>query len=661
MYALSLLGFSSNRFSSKTSMKESSTRRIELYHKQTLGYGCIPVTAFKYQEDILRYLDKTGTLMRLQEATNKYERRLQKDRDQRLPFLFLLELDIVLLSEISALFSTLLLNEPSVAQHIIHYVVHCAASTTGGIPDLQSEDIQVLLRLKSLPPLPGLVKTGPENTSSGLMLLQGILVAQTLPIKYIVCGREMKEYCRARDTGDQVLGLLVSPSALENPGSKEFVRHQSTLVCFQDELMVDLELGVRYDVPGLQTNAYFQAWNVQRWVSDTDAKIRHQELPSLLMPPAISALNAYLSHCCPSSPWALVAALAAQMAADMFPTPALLHLKLGLILSLASQGRNHPPVPILAVGADTLAAHHLLRHATLLAQRCVTLSSPSHWGPLHGTAHHDEQGNSWLEAGALLLASTGVCFLGDWAKFKSTNLRSSVLSAIESGQVTVDTQRLASSGPAVTSPKFPLRCSVWTYRYWTPGEKGVEQVQLRTLIDVFGMPYLADTGTEADRVSHSMLQAAIGLGNNTTKPYYAVPVHELQQFLAVVSAQPVKLGDKASQLIHDYFVASRRLRSHCLPVGAVATITALSEAHARLAMRHEVNYEDVSAVLCLYETAMVTLFGSYYVTPPPQPKLLDVNSLPLQVHMQMTEFVAWLEKHIKSLLGCSNYNINAEE
>lgn len=60
--------------------------------------------------------------------------------------------------------------------------------------------------------------------------------------------------------------------------------------------MVDLELGVRYDVPGLQTNAYFQAWNVQRWVSDTDAKIHHQELPSLLMPPAISALNAYLRY-----------------------------------------------------------------------------------------------------------------------------------------------------------------------------------------------------------------------------------------------------------------------------------------------------------------------------------------------------------------------------
>jgi len=95
---------------------------------------------------------------------------------------------------------------------------------------------------------------------------------------------------------------------------------------------------------------------------------------------------------------------------------------------LCIKGRNQPPVPILAVGPDTLAAHKLLRQATLLAQRCVTLTSPPHWGPLQGSAHYDEQGSAWLEAGPLLLAATGVCFLGDWAKFKSSNMRSSVLS-----------------------------------------------------------------------------------------------------------------------------------------------------------------------------------------------------------------------------------------
>jgi hypothetical protein len=86
---------------------------------------------------------------------------------------------------IAGLFSDLLLNEPSVAKHIIHYVLHCSASTIADIPDLQPEDMQVLLRLRSLPALPGLVKTGPEKNSSGLVLLQGILVARMLPTKYM--------------------------------------------------------------------------------------------------------------------------------------------------------------------------------------------------------------------------------------------------------------------------------------------------------------------------------------------------------------------------------------------------------------------------------------------------------------------------------------------
>jgi len=93
--------------------------------------------------------------------------------------------NFIIFSFTAGLFSTLLLNEPSVAQCIIHYVIHCSASTLADIPDMQPEDVQVLLRLRSLPALPGLVKTGPGKSSSGLILLQGILVARTLPTKYM--------------------------------------------------------------------------------------------------------------------------------------------------------------------------------------------------------------------------------------------------------------------------------------------------------------------------------------------------------------------------------------------------------------------------------------------------------------------------------------------
>ncbi|XP_069678726.1 minichromosome maintenance domain-containing protein 2 [Periplaneta americana] len=473
----------------------------------------------------------------------------------------------------------------------------------------------------------------------------------------------MKELCRARDTGDQVLGLVISPSALENLSSKKSVRHQSTLVCFQDELTTDLELGVRYNIPGLQTNEHFLAWNVQRWVPSTVAKIHRQVPLSFYLPPTISTLQAKLGEYCSHSPWALVATLAAQLASDLFPTTTLLHLKLGLLLSLATQGRSYesrPPVPILAVGSDYLIAHRLLSRVSVLANRCVTNGSSLSWGSLHGTAHHDEQGNCWLEAGYLLLASTGVCFLGDWAKYKSNNLRSAILSAIESGQVTIDTQMLPFSKSAVSS-KFPLQCSVWTYRCWAPGGKEAEKTQLHTLINVFGMPYFADPDADADILAENILQRAIDTEKKTKKPYYIIPDQELQEYLTMVTTQPVKIGNKASKLIQDYFVASRRLRSHWLPVGAVSTITSLSVAHARLAMRQEVISADVAAVIYLYENSMRTLFGHSYVTPPPKPESLDISSLPVQVDNQMRVFTKWLDKHIKSLLGDSTYNTVPEE
>lgn len=83
---------------------DNVTFLLHSHHQQTYGNDYLSATLFKYQEDVLRYLDKTGTLIRLQEAANdyrKYIRRLQRNRDHRLPFLFLLQIDIIQLAEIS--------------------------------------------------------------------------------------------------------------------------------------------------------------------------------------------------------------------------------------------------------------------------------------------------------------------------------------------------------------------------------------------------------------------------------------------------------------------------------------------------------------------------------------------------------------------------------
>jgi hypothetical protein len=54
-------------------------------------------------------------------------------------------------------------------------------------------------------------------------------------------------------------------------------------------------------------------------------------------------------------------------------------------------------------------------------------------------------------------------------------------------------------------------------------------IALCAVYSVYGMPYLADLDSEADGVSHSILQTALNKGSNINKPYYVVPDEELQQ------------------------------------------------------------------------------------------------------------------------------------
>lgn len=93
--------------------------------------------------------------------------------------------------------------------------------------------------------------------------------------------------------GQQIFESSNEFQALEGKQNPKFL---PKFIIFAEELTADLELGIRYDVPGLQTNNYFQAWNVKRWVSSTGAKMCHQELSSFQMPPSISALYAELGY-----------------------------------------------------------------------------------------------------------------------------------------------------------------------------------------------------------------------------------------------------------------------------------------------------------------------------------------------------------------------------
>ena len=62
--------------------------------------------------------------------------------------------------------------------------MHCAASVLADFPNFQMQDLQLILRIKYMPALPGLIKMGPVGPS-GIILLQGVLIAHTMPMKYM--------------------------------------------------------------------------------------------------------------------------------------------------------------------------------------------------------------------------------------------------------------------------------------------------------------------------------------------------------------------------------------------------------------------------------------------------------------------------------------------
>ncbi|CAG2058370.1 unnamed protein product [Timema podura] len=422
------------------------------------------------------------------------------------PLRFLIQIDLVTLIAMSDLLGRLLLEEPLVAKQVIQEVVHLSVKALGQLPYISGEQVQVTIRLQSFPSVPD-VCMGPDTKVTGLARMQGVLVARTAPGKYVVsavyrcpvatcknsrgrrstrllvtsprcrlCGSDLEEVPRARDIGDQVVGFLLPHGALTAVAKG---RHQALMVCFTDDLTCDLELGVDYSVVGYNDSDMFHTWRVSRWRSPYT--MLTQELPLLVLPPAIHQLYLGVSECSPQSPWLFVVSLAACIGSDFYPGDTFLHLKLGLLLSLASQGCSRP-VPVLAVGAETLVASRLMCRAGALAQRYVPVTSLGLFSSVGGVEHVDDNKSCWCEAGALLFSATGVCHLGDWAKLKQATARSHIQSAVESGVVPIETTGLLASGPSSATTIYPLRSSVWTYQAPPRGNKPSERAQLKTLI-----------------------------------------------------------------------------------------------------------------------------------------------------------------------------------
>ncbi|KAJ1519401.1 hypothetical protein ONE63_004693 [Megalurothrips usitatus] len=611
-----------------------------------------PSAAFEQEVrvHVLRYLDRSGHLAELERAGDRYKESallLAGAGGGSPPSLtYTLRLDLAEMADVSGEACSLVLEQPLLAVQLFRDVVHCAVATLCRLPTLTPDQVQVVLRVSSLPAEAGLRTDGtrrPDPQRRRLLLLQQVAVAVTAPTKYTrsavfrcptlscpgaagvrawgaaatrrrcrYCGLPADETPRTRDVGEQVLALMVRPDVLRAAAEPRV--GLPVLVRLTDDLARPdtLQLGRRYDVVVLTacSGSPLEAWGVRPWQDGALRRVS-RGLRSEPLPPAIQSLWVE-SSASSESPWAFAVSLAAQLSLGRYPAQALLHAKLGVLLSLCSQ-------------AGTPAAAGASR------------SSPT---------------GAWLHASPLVLAQGGVCLLGCWDKWNRTPAGVSVIAALESGRAALESRDLAAMQLPEAGPSQPLQCAVWTY--WAPsgggGGKPADLLTLRTLLNTLGAPVLADSGSDEEMEAvcdHILFRAAREGGLP-----WGVLEEELSEFLALVNAQPVTLTEEATRLIQEYFVASRRVRPNCLPVTAVGTMAAMAEALARVSLRLEATWADVVLVVWMYELAFTVLFGPCLICPLP-----DICGLPFhagnlteQVDCRLNSMKIWLENFTKSVL-----------
>ncbi|KAK6636316.1 hypothetical protein RUM43_009975 [Polyplax serrata] len=442
------------------------------------------------------------------------------------------------------------------------------------------------------------------------------------------CHGFMKEHIPSTDAGEEIYCQFVPLKAYHSMG-----RFQALNVRIKDELCnaLELDVGEEYIITGRLNERNFEAMNIQHVYSNLEG---YSDIPE-----SIKNLHFEISQTSPNCLSSFVIALSSLLGSFLIPTSSFLNLKIGLMLCLATMEAD-VPVPLIAIGSDSLNAKILFQAAGKFAGRYVKYSAANSF--LGGIIKPGVQADVICqEAGQLVFAGKGICDLGDWSKFKKEQTNY-ICQTIESGQILFNKGEFGKSN--LTS-FVPLKCSVWAY--WSNrGKNSASSLQLKRLVNVFGIPFLADEKNELEHTKICLRNMSTLVTDFDQFPRNGtITPEDFREFFKVINSREVTLSESASQLIRGYFVVRRRDQPQWLPLGAIKTITALAEAHARLALRNEVLFEDVVAIIYLYEESLASIWGEFVL---PYPKIPWDEKEPIYVWMskQLREFSIWLEEYV---------------
>ncbi|XP_041817731.1 minichromosome maintenance domain-containing protein 2 [Chelmon rostratus] len=625
------------------------------------------------KESVLVYLDRSGGLQKLAEDCKPFNDPQQIEAVYRL-CISVNPSDVI---EVDPVLGDCVLRDPLRATALFQSVCFLAIKTLSLVEKIHTESqVNVILKLTHLPPFPEYTLDlcsfprgyGPMRPVS----MEGLVIAMTRVTKYtqgarflcinddcpcstgfhrirvhapgatesatvghnfscMICSSPLKEDVKFRVLGDKQLVELIHVKALDGVSAHQqsSFRYQSVTLFLRDELCNSVRIGRLYRVLGIP--AYVHQWPGITWSVEANS-IRPWE-PEY--PHKVSASFQELLKAMAGSPWRFPAVVAQCFGLDVAPPGLYNTLKLGLLLSLVQTrldaNDTFHNLDLLVVTTDTLIADRLMMHSLSLACRGVRHQAS---GEMFASLSRDEHGagTANIHAGSALLATGGICMLGDLGCYKKDRL-DAMQSVLESSTVSVFIPGKKYGEDADQQLSFPIQCSFWALTDASrrsgradcavlgTAEMGLVPMQLA---DAFGLVIQCrDMVGEHALLAQTIhtLQQAVQPGKLLYSPSWEFSTQDYQELVAHAQGLQVELSPGAGKIIHGYYMASRRVRTQNpgvkMSVASIKLLISLAEAHCKLCLRTQVLEEDAVIAVLLCENSVTLRHGASALVIPP--------------------------------------------
>ncbi|KAJ8376638.1 hypothetical protein SKAU_G00072180 [Synaphobranchus kaupii] len=655
------------------------------------------------KEAIVSYLDRSGGLLQFVEDCKLYNDSPQSEAVYR----FCIRVNPIDLTDLDARLADCLLHDPSKATALFQSVCFLSIKTLSLIEKIHMEN-----QLTHLPPFPeyflDLCKFPRGYGPMRPVAMEGLTIAMTRVTKYTqgarflctddncpfsrgfhhirvhapgatesatvrsgftcaLCSFPLKEDVKFRVLGDKQLVEMVPVQALDvlsvHPPCS--LRYQSVTLFLRDELCNSMRMGRLYRVVGIP--AHVHQWPNITWsVEANTVEPWTPEYPSVVS----SNLRALLAAC-DCSPWRFSAILANTFGSPVVPPGLYSTLRLALLLSLVQTSGDDPDslnyLDVLALTNDTLIIERLMTYSLGLAGRGIRHQVT---GELFASLSRDEHGTGAanVHAGSALLASGGVCLLGDLASYRKDKM-DALQSALETRAATLFIPGKRYGEDVDQQLSFPVQCNFWGLCDMATGTKralnnnssvlgSAEMGSLPAQIAEAFSLLIQCRETGRDRSLLPLVVHTLRLAVSPGEPLYPAcmqfTTRDYQELLAHARGLQVDLSPEAEKLIHGYYLASRKIRSDStqgssVSVTSIKHLISLAEAHSKLSLRRVVLEEDAVVAVLLCENSITLKHGASALVIPPDAlfpcDLHDLDSLHRrdltleQLHQQILQFV----------------------